>query len=92
MPQDKPLARSEACFGESEDPRAQGRCQYSLVASITIAIGAVIAGADLWLSRTAVTMKAGLTYTRLSASDVSAAFQVRSCEANPSCHPNPLGR
>jgi hypothetical protein len=48
MPQDKPLARSEACYGEIEDPQAQGRCQCSPVASITIGIGAVIAGSESW--------------------------------------------
>ncbi len=34
------------CFGDIEDPRVEGRCDYPLIEIITIAICAVIAGAD----------------------------------------------
>jgi predicted transposase YbfD/YdcC len=36
------------CFEDIEDPRVEGRCDYPLMEIITIAIGAVIAGADSW--------------------------------------------
>jgi predicted transposase YbfD/YdcC len=36
------------CFGDIEDPRVEGRCDYPLIEIITIAICAVIAGADSW--------------------------------------------
>jgi predicted transposase YbfD/YdcC len=36
------------CFGDMEDPRVEGRCDYPLIEIITIAICAVIAGADSW--------------------------------------------
>ncbi len=45
---DKPLASIENCFGDIHDPRVQGRCDYPLLEVITIAICAVIAGADSW--------------------------------------------
>jgi predicted transposase YbfD/YdcC len=44
----KPLASISACFGDLEDPRVEGRCAYGLIEIITIAICAVIAGADSW--------------------------------------------
>ena len=37
------------CFGDIEDPRVQGRCNYSLTEIITIAICAAVAGADTWV-------------------------------------------
>jgi len=45
---EKPLASIEACFGDIHDPRVQGRCDYPLIEIITIAICAVVAGADNW--------------------------------------------
>ncbi len=36
------------CFGDIEDPRVEGRCDYPLIEIITIAICGVIAGADSW--------------------------------------------
>lgn len=45
---ENPLASIEECFGDIHDPRVQGRCAYSLLEVITIAICAVIAGADSW--------------------------------------------
>ncbi len=42
------LASIEACFGDIDDPRVEGRCAYPLIEIITIAICAVIAGADTW--------------------------------------------
>lgn len=36
------------CFGDIPDPRVQGRCEYPLMEIITIAICAVVAGADSW--------------------------------------------
>jgi len=45
---EKPLASIEACFGDIHDPRVQGRCDYPLIEIITIAICAVVAGADSW--------------------------------------------
>jgi predicted transposase YbfD/YdcC len=45
---DNPLASLEDCFGDIHDPRVQGRCEYRLLEIITIAICAVIAGADSW--------------------------------------------
>ena len=45
---DKPLASIEACFGDIHDPRVQGRCDYTLIEIIIIAICAVVAGADTW--------------------------------------------
>jgi predicted transposase YbfD/YdcC len=45
---DKPLASIESCFGDIHDPRVQGRCDYPLIDIITIAICAVIAGANSW--------------------------------------------
>ena len=38
----------EDCFGALEDPRVQGRCDYSLVEIITIAICAIISGSETW--------------------------------------------
>lgn len=43
-----PIASIEACFGEMEDPRVTGRSRYPLIEIITIAICAVIAGAETW--------------------------------------------
>ena len=43
-----PAASIRECFGDIEDPRVEGRCDYPLMEIITIAIGAVIAGADSW--------------------------------------------
>jgi len=43
-----PLASIEDCFGDIHDPRVQGRCSYALLEIITIAICAVVAGADTW--------------------------------------------
>lgn len=42
------VASIEACFGDMPDPRVQGRCDYPLLEIITIAICAVVAGADSW--------------------------------------------
>lgn len=44
----KPLASIESCFGDIEDPRVQGRCNYPLIEVLTIAICAVLAGAEGW--------------------------------------------
>lgn len=43
-----PLASIEDCFGDIRDPRVQGRCEYRLLEIITIAICAVVAGANSW--------------------------------------------
>jgi len=43
-----PLASIEACFGDIEDPRVTGRCVYPLIEVLTIAVCAVIAGAEGW--------------------------------------------
>ena len=45
---EKPLTSIEANFGDVYDPRVQGRCTYPLIEIITIAICAVIAGAENW--------------------------------------------
>jgi predicted transposase YbfD/YdcC len=45
---EKPLASINDCFGDIPDPRVQGRCDYPLKEVLTIAICAVIAGADTW--------------------------------------------
>jgi predicted transposase YbfD/YdcC len=45
---DQPLSSISACFGDLHDPRVTGRCEYPLNEIITIAICAVIAGADGW--------------------------------------------
>lgn len=42
------LASISACFGDLHDPRVAGRCDYPLIEIITIAICAVIAGAESW--------------------------------------------
>jgi predicted transposase YbfD/YdcC len=41
-------ASIEECFGNIEDPRVQGRCDYPLMEVMTIAICAVIAGSETW--------------------------------------------
>ncbi len=46
---EKPLASISERFGDIHDPRVQGRCDYPLVEVITIAICAVIAGANGWI-------------------------------------------
>jgi len=47
---DKKLLNSIVdCFGDIEDPRVQGRCDYPLIEIITIAICAAVAGADTWV-------------------------------------------
>jgi len=47
---DKKLLNSiEECFGDIDDPRVQGRCDYPLIEIITIAICAAVAGADTWV-------------------------------------------
>lgn len=38
----------EECFGTIDDPRVEGRCDYSLVEIITIAICAIISGSETW--------------------------------------------
>jgi len=38
----------EECFGTIDDPRMQGRCYYTLVEIITIAICAIISGSETW--------------------------------------------
>jgi predicted transposase YbfD/YdcC len=43
-----PAASIKECFGDIEDPRVEGRCEYPLIEIITLAICAVIAGADSW--------------------------------------------
>lgn len=45
---DNPLASIQDYFGNIPDPRVQGRCEYPLLEIITIAICAVVAGADSW--------------------------------------------
>jgi predicted transposase YbfD/YdcC len=45
---EKPLASIDECFGDINDPRVEGRCDYPLNEVITIAICAVIAGANTW--------------------------------------------
>lgn len=45
---DQPLSSISACFSDLYDPRVRGRCDYPLIEIITIAICAVIAGADGW--------------------------------------------
>jgi predicted transposase YbfD/YdcC len=45
---EQPLASIRACFGDIHDPRVEGRCEYRLIEIITIAICAVIAGANAW--------------------------------------------
>lgn len=44
----KPLASIEACFGDIYDPRVQGRCSYSLIEILSIAICALLAGSETW--------------------------------------------
>jgi predicted transposase YbfD/YdcC len=48
MSDDKPLTSIRDCFGDLSDPRVEGRCHYPLIEVLTIAIGAVIAGAEGW--------------------------------------------
>ncbi len=48
MSENKPLASIETCFGEIEDPRVVGRCNYPLIEILIIAICAVLAGAEGW--------------------------------------------
>lgn len=48
MSEAEPLASISACFGDLEDPRVEGRCAYPLIDIISIAICAVLAGADGW--------------------------------------------
>jgi predicted transposase YbfD/YdcC len=45
---EQPLASISECFGDLYDARVGGRCDYPLIEIITIAICAVIAGADGW--------------------------------------------
>ena len=45
---ERPLSSISACFSEVHDPRVRGRCDYPLSEIITIAICAVVAGADGW--------------------------------------------
>jgi len=45
---EKPLSSIEACFGDIYDPRVQGRCSYSLIEILSIAICATIAGSETW--------------------------------------------
>lgn len=45
---DQPLTSISACFSDLHDPRVTGRCDYPLIEIITIAICAVIAGAEGW--------------------------------------------
>jgi len=45
-----PSSSIEECFGQLTDSRVQGRCTYPLVEVITIAICAVVAGADSWVA------------------------------------------
>jgi predicted transposase YbfD/YdcC len=45
---EQPLASIADCFGDIPDPRVEGRCDYPLLEIITIAICAVVAGADSW--------------------------------------------
>jgi len=44
----KPQTSIHKCFGDMEDPRVKGRCDYPLIEIITIAICAVLAGAEGW--------------------------------------------
>ena len=48
MSENNPLASIETCFGEIEDPRVVGRCNYPLIEILIIAICAVLAGAEGW--------------------------------------------
>ena len=45
---DNPLASIEECFGNINDPRVKGRCEYRLQEILIIAICAAVAGADTW--------------------------------------------
>jgi predicted transposase YbfD/YdcC len=45
---ENPFASLEACFGDMEDPRVQGRCDHLLVEILLIAVGAVLCGAESW--------------------------------------------
>jgi predicted transposase YbfD/YdcC len=45
---EKAIASIEACFSDIHDPRVQGRCDYSLIEILIIAICATIAGAETW--------------------------------------------
>lgn len=45
---EQPLASIETCFGDIYDPRVEGRCDYPLLEVITIAICAILAGAQSW--------------------------------------------
>lgn len=42
------LPSISVCFGDLEDPRVEGRCAYPLIEVLTIAICAVVAGANAW--------------------------------------------
>ncbi len=46
---DNPIPSIQECFGDISDPRVQGRCLYPLLELLTIAICAVIAGAETWV-------------------------------------------
>jgi len=46
---EEPLASITDNFGDIQDSRVQGRCDYPLIEVITIAISAVIAGANSWV-------------------------------------------
>lgn len=46
---EQPLASIEASFGDLEDPRVQGRCDYPLMEILIIAICAAVAGANTWV-------------------------------------------
>ena len=45
---ENPFASLEACFGDMDDPRVQGRCDHILVEILLVAVCAVLCGAESW--------------------------------------------
>jgi len=45
---ERPFASLEACFGDLDDPRVQGRCDHLLTEIVLIAVCAVLCGAESW--------------------------------------------
>ena len=46
---DNPIPSIQKCFGDIQDLRVSGRCWYPLLEVITIALCAVLAGAETWV-------------------------------------------
>ena len=48
MSVERPFMSLEACFGDMEDPRVEGRCAHKLIEIILVAVCAVLCGAENW--------------------------------------------